>query len=203
MTDLVEPRSPLRWIPWALVLPFNLLIGWPFVLLLGSRYRWRGTGWLTGTWRPRVQRALDWLASKLTKSDPNKRRAFHYSTTLGHGTCFDPHHLEQPDGQPSDVLGHEREHTWQAEELAAMMFVCGAIVAGVTGHWILGLAIWVASYAWLLIAFAVALLRGWRVYRDAWHERAAYALAERLPNEPTRSWRDHFAEEREAAQRRE
>jgi hypothetical protein len=162
---MTDPRSPLRWLLWLLALPWSLAVAWPLVLLLrtfaAQDLRWQWPGILTATWRP-------WV-----------RAHWRYSTTLGHAMVLHPEHAA------GAILAHELVHVRQAEDEALRAFVGAVAAVLATGSWLFAGAWWATSYAHLATNFLAAILRGGRVYRDAEHERSAYAQS------GTGEWRTH------------
>ena len=90
----------------------------------------------------------------------------------------------------SETWGHEFVHVRQTEDLMAISFLVGVVVAAVTGNWILSLALWTAGGAFQAVWFVTAGLRyGWTldgVYKQSEHERSAYAQTDRWMT--GRSW---------------
>ena len=138
------------------VLTWPRFLGWLFPLLAVVCYfardlRLAEDGVLVATWR-------DWWASR-----------WKWSTTLGAGMCMHPSHGAR-------THAHERVHVRQSEVLALGGLLVAVVVsiAAERGWWLL--ILWPAVP--LLVragSFAGALLRGGHIYRDAEHERSAYA----------------------------
>lgn len=129
-----------------------LVAGTTFVALalaLGCahRPRWhQDTLW--ASWRP-------WLSKR-----------WFYSTTVGRGICMHP-------SMGDSIAAHEMVHVRQSEDNALLALVLGALCWDAR----VALVLWASSPAWLLIGYAAALLRYGPAgaYREAEHERAAYA----------------------------
>ncbi len=136
------------------VLTWPRFIGWLFPLLavglfLARDLRLLEDGVLTATWRK-------WAA-----------RIWHYSTTLGAGMVLQA-------GVSPRTMAHERVHVRQFED-AALAGLVLALVVSLVELQPLWLLLWPAGMLLMLPNFAGALLRGGHVYRDAEHERSAYA----------------------------
>lgn len=154
---------------WLACLPFNMLVGFPFVLLTTSPSTWRVVrfGILVGVWRP-------WIAAR-----------WRYSTTLGHGHARHERHLT------GHIDQHERVHTRQGEDAAILAWVVGGLALLAGASWWLPVALVCASYVLLGAAHVGALLRGLHPYRDAEIERAAYAETDTIEAASAgRSWLD-------------
>lgn len=139
------------------VLTWPRFLGWLFpllaILLFAARdLRLDDDAVLTATWRP-------WVA-----------RFWKYSTTLGAGMVL----WSALDGVPRRVMDHERVHVRQFEDAALAGLVVGLVVSIVElqSLWLL---LWPAGALLLLPHYLGAVLRGGHVYRDAEHERSAYA----------------------------
>jgi hypothetical protein len=135
------------------VLTWPLFLGWLYPLLMlvcfaAKDPRLPGEGVLAATWRP-------WVT-----------KFWKYSTTLARGMVLQPNASDR-------ILAHEFVHVRQAEDLVLLGLVLGLVAVWVD-PW-LGLGLWVAAPLFQLPAFMGALLRGGHVYRDAEHERSAYA----------------------------
>ncbi len=154
----------MRWILFAVAAPYAVLVGWLWVALmmvLGAATRPRLAKWgrLHATWRPWVRR-VGWK----------------WSTTIGFGICFQPDHVSD-----TDLLAHEFIHTEQIEDLMALALVVGLVAGIVSSDPWLGLGLYLSGGLWQLPNFITAALRGGDPYRDALHERHAYAEEETKP----------------------
>lgn len=121
------------------------------IFLLAEGIRWNKSTWtFEAVWRPWFEK--HWL----------------YSTTMGHGTIWQA----QVDRR---IQQHEPVHTRQIEDLLLLSFLCGLAYGVHSGNfgWFLGT--WFSGIAWQLPNFLTAWLRGGHPYRDAEHERSAYA----------------------------
>jgi hypothetical protein len=141
------------------VLAWPRFLGWLFPLLavalfLGHDLRILDGAVLACTWRP-------WLIAK----------GWRWSMTLAAGMCLHP-------AYEGRVLEHERVHVRQAEDsaLGALPFAIIASIAGGSAWWML---LWPSLMLLQVGAFLGAVLRGGDVYRDAEHERSAYAQTDR------------------------
>lgn len=148
-------------------LPWTLTVGWGWVLLarvlgIATDLRWEGLGVLTAVWRP-------WVTKLWT-----------FSTTLGRGIIYVPTRRAQPGWPWTRIQHHEHVHVRQVEDLMLLSLCVGTCVALASGSWLAGLAIWWSGGAWQLPNFVAALLRGGSPYRDAEHERSAYAQTDDL-----------------------
>lgn len=177
--------SPFRWTLWILSLPWNAL-----VLVAGAItgfWWWAARSWrldwsegvpiLCGVWR-------DWIDKD--PDDPSDTGFWRYSTTFGHVILFQRRHLEGRNGER--LQQHERRHVRQLEDEALRAFVLGVIVVVATDDWLLAIALVATAYAHLATNFLSALLRGGNPYRDAEHERSAYAQTDVGPD--GRSWEE-------------
>lgn len=166
----------MRYILFILTLPWTLTFGWGWVLLMRligacEELEWEPTLVLTAEWKP-------WAF-----------KIWRYTTTVGHGIIYQPGWRSVgPVASWSEVQNHEHVHVRQSEDLMLISFVVGAVVAAVTHNWILGIALWWSGGFWQLPAYLTGWMRGGRIYRDAEHERAAYAQADR--NEDGKCWLD-------------
>lgn len=145
-------------------------LGWLFPLLAVACFfardlRLLEDGVLAATWR-------DWWA-----------RRWRYSTTLAAGMVFHPSHLAHP-----SVEKHERVHLRQSEDLAIAGLAL-ALVVGLATLSAWALLLWPFAFVLKAAGFLGALLRGGDAYRDAEHERSAYAQTD--PTAPDgSSWLD-------------
>ena len=154
----------MAWILFAFTLPWTVTVSYGAGLLSMGLFltdprslRWEGAGIAVLEWRP-------WFAKR-----------WRYSTTLGRVVFCQP-------GVGERTSRHELVHVHQVEDRMLLSLIVGAIVATATGDWLLGLALWWSGGMWQLPNFATAALRfGWRnAYRDAEHERSAYAQTDEL-----------------------
>lgn len=96
-----------------------------------------------------------------------KERGFGYSQTFGRGMVM------RPDASPR-LKSHEYVHVRQFEDVVLTALVVAVVVAlGTLNAW--WLLLWPSGFAWMLPNFLGAVLRGGHIYRDAEHERSAYA----------------------------
>ena len=91
---------------------------------------------------------------------------------VGFGKIFQAWHRDDP-----HIAAHEETHSQQIEDSMLRSLIVGGCVAAATGDVWLGLAIWISGGLWQIPNFLTAAARhGWRhAYRDAEHERSAYA----------------------------
>lgn len=174
----------MRWILFGVTLPWTVTVSWGWVIFMrifaARDLRWEPGGVLTAVWRP-------WV----TKPRKNGRPLWRWSTTLGRGIVYQPEARRPvPSGPPTGVELHEGVHVRQVEDLMFASLVVGAIVAAVTGNWLLGLVVWWSGGAWQAPAFVASGLRsGWTlegVYAQSEHERSARAQTSRFAGAP--SW---------------
>ena len=177
----------MRWINFIFAFPYTLLVSYPYVLFF-SIFAARGLriesdGTLTAEWR-------DWVTRTRKRRSGPPRPIWVYSTTLGHGVIFQRRCRPEAGRAASETWGHEFVHVRQTEDLMAISFLVGVVVAAVTGNWILSLALWTAGGAFQAVWFVTAGLRyGWTldgVYKQSEHERSAYAQTDRWMT--GRSW---------------
>jgi hypothetical protein len=114
---------------------------------------------LAATWRP-------WFAAR-----------WKYSTAIAAGMCIHPEH-------GAAVEPHERVHTRQMEDLA-LAGLALAIVVSLASWSPWGLLLWPGALLLKTANFLGALLRGGHAYRDAEHERSAYAQTDARPDGTT------------------
>lgn len=138
----------------------SLILGYAFLflataLLFAHKIKLKAA---TAQWRP-------WFASR-----------FKYSTTVGSAIIFNPNHL----GDESElrIRAHEKVHIRQFEDDAVFFVLLAAweVVAFLSPLWVR--LVFTVPVLWLLLYVAKwlnAWLRGGHVYRDAEHERSAYA----------------------------
>lgn len=151
-----------------------LVVGWSYVLLftiLFAAHQWRldkETLVLSATWRP-------WV-TKIWK----------YSTTISRGIIYQPSAVSDERTQQ-----HEGVHVRQVEDRSLLGLILGVVVAVLlavdANPWWSLLGFWVASVAFQLPNFLGAVLRGGHIYRDAEHERSAYAQTD-LHHMKDESW---------------
>lgn len=160
----------MRWFLFAVSLPWTLLASWPWVLLMmaiwaAHKPRFERWGALTAQWRP-------WAAKR-----------WKYSTTIGFGIVYQASARSNPGDPSTSVEEHERVHVRQVEDMMLCSLVVGAVVAAVTGNWLLGLLLWVSGGLWQLPAFLASAFRhGFNLeglYRQNEHERSARAQTSR------------------------
>jgi hypothetical protein len=144
------------------VLAAPRFLGWLFPLLAVACFfardlRMIDDAVLAATWRP-------WLVAK----------GWRWSMTLAAGMVLHPDSGER-------VLAHERVHVRQAEDNAIGALVFALLVSLVELHpaWML---LWPSLMLIQTGAFLGAVLRGGDVYRDAEHERSAYAQTDLRPD---------------------
>ncbi len=167
-----------------LLIPLTLpafLLGYLYVLFFTvtfAAHNWRFDRemWtLTAQWRP-------WVT-----------KYWKYSTTLSYGIVF------QPKVTPRTVK-HENVHVRQVQDRCVLAFLL-ALFALITGLAtssqplaFFGLGLWLAGPIYQVPNFLTAMLRGGHVYRDAEHERSAYAQTDDPKDIP---WLDsHLSRER-------
>lgn len=153
----------MRWILFAPTLPWALttwIIGMlSAALFLAYKPRFEQAAVLTMEWRP-------WFA-----------RLWRYSTTLGRCVWYQPGARDRRDPLDEPLERHENVHVRQVEDMMLLALLVSVVVTVATGDWLLGLIMWWSGGAWQLPNFVTAVLRfGWKgIYRDAEHERSAYA----------------------------
>jgi hypothetical protein len=174
--------ATIRLIILAVVSLPAMLFGYSYVILftlLFAAHRWRfdlSTLTLTAWWRP-------WAS-----------RWWRYSTVLSYGVIYQPY--------PSELVEqHEMVHVRQAQDLMCLSLLVGSI-AGLVARldlnpgWVF-LGVWASGVAWKLPNFLGAILRGGHVYRDAEHERSAYAQTD-VHHVREQSWlEDHLSRPRD------
>ena len=147
----------LRIIRYTLTWP--TFLGYLFPLLMVAVFaakdlRFVENAVLAATWRP-------WVT-----------RFWKYSTTLARGMVFHPL-------AGSRTVAHELVHVNQQEDRVLLALVISIVWAICDGNglesWALHLAVWSSGVLWQVPNFLTAVLRGGHVYRDAEHERSAYA----------------------------
>lgn len=147
----------MRWVLVAIAAPWAVTIGWAWVGLMftvgaARDVRYHEFGRLHATWRPWVRRV-----------------GWRWSTTVGFAVIFQLDHLG------TDIAAHEQIHTEQIEDLMMLSLILGVIVGLVSWDPWLGGALYLAGGLYQLPNFLTAVLRGGNAYRDALHERHAYA----------------------------
>jgi hypothetical protein len=153
--------SARRWLLMLVGLP-TLFGSWAAIVLLvccGAAHRLRlAPGLLlTGAWRSWADHG--------------------YSVTLGRAVVFTPRAYDATPVADNRVEQHELVHVRQAEDENAKSLLLALTVLVATGnHW-LSLCIWCSGGLWLFVHNVAAATRyGVRfAYRDAEHERSAYA----------------------------
>jgi hypothetical protein len=165
-----------RVILFILCLPFNLIVGWPAVLI--ARWCW-GTP-LTWEIAP-TSGGLPALTTDL-KADSWAGRTWGRAwagVTLGHAIVYGPG--VRVAGAPwAPVQAHEHVHVEQFEGTMAahalLGLLQGTLSAALDFAWILGLVTWFLGYlVFLTGGWLGALLRGESAYRGSAHEEAARA----------------------------
>ncbi len=172
------------------VLAWPIMLGWLFPLAamvcgLAHRPRIVGTA-LHAVWRPWVSTtpraflaAMRWPLGQIL---PEGRTWWKYSQTAGAGLVFMPEATDR-------TRQHEGVHVNQAQDYAIGAQIVGITFSIVTENaWpylICALLYWVLY----LPNFLTAVLRGGHLYRDAEHERSAYAQTDSRPRQiPDHSW---------------
>ena len=129
---------------------------------------------LTVVWRP-------WFAER-----------WKYSTTLGFFMGMHPKTLTQATGRTKK---HERVHIRQLIDRGILADILAALAVFVNVD--LAFALWLTAPVWQLPNFLGALLRGGHIYRDAEHERSAYAGTNTIEERHVgKNWLEIFAEEK-------
>lgn len=185
----VDRPSWGRWLLFVVTLPWALVTWVLGLLTLGwATHRPRFVGAAILTFRLR-----GWVAKR-----------WRYSTTIGRAIFWNPRHVQTNTELDERIERHERVHVRQGEDLMLLSFLVGLAVA--IGWWshgeaMIGVRWWIGLWAsgglWLAPNFVTAFLRyGPKgVYRDAEHERSAYAQTDRWPN--GESWWQRRDERRE------
>jgi hypothetical protein len=96
-----------------------------------------------------------------------------WSSTIGRGIIFHPK-LFTPEGAFERINAHERVHVRQHEDLCLHGLVW-ALVAFLWAQTALGLVLWFLAPLATGLNYAMSWVRGADPYRDAEHERSAYA----------------------------
>jgi len=167
-----------RVILFILCLPFNLIVGWPAVLI--ARACW-GTP-LVWEIAP-TSGGLPALTTDL-KSDSWAGRTWGRAwagVTLGHAIVYGPG-VRIPGASWAPVQAHEHVHVEQYEGTMAAHALLGLLVFGAVFAFsplaaaLVGLGIWFLGYLMFLMGgWLGAILRGESVYRGSAHEEAARA----------------------------
>jgi len=170
----------VRFVPtasWSLIAWFLCVCACLIQLAELKKLRFKGAGVLTTEWKP-------WFA-----------KIYPFSITLGRMKIFLPG--AQEDGRTD---AHEDIHIAQIEDLMFLSLLVGLTVALITGDALMGFILWTSGGMWQLPNFLTAMLRyghlvKWpqegsfgsklktfmadlfvgTAYRDAEHERSAYA----------------------------
>lgn len=164
----------MRWILLPLSLP-TALASWLALVLLGlgfaHRYRIAPGLILTAAWRP-------WVPTR-------------FSVTLGRAVVYTPLAYDDTAAADNRTERHEAVHVRQAEDENLKALLVALAVWLTTGHWMLALCIWCSGGLWLFVHNMAAVIRyGFaNAYRDAEHERSAYAQTD-LPRALGKSWED-------------
>ena len=165
-------KLTLRIIRYVLTWPSFLGYLFPLVMVgvfAARELRFEDNAVLAATWRP-------WVT-----------KFWKYSTTLSRGMVFQP-------GASDRMLAHEQVHVRQVEDRLVLALLISIIWAVADGNglesWALHLAVWSSGILWQVPNFLMALLRGGHVYRDAEHERSAYAQTDLIGRGEDRSWLD-------------
>jgi hypothetical protein len=168
----------MTWRTWLLLLVAlpTALGSWLLLTLLilfgfAHRPRWAPGLLFTAAWRP-------WVPTR-------------FSVTLGRAVVFTPLAYDDTAAADNRVERHEAVHVRQAEDENAKALLLGGATWLVTGnHW-LALAIWCSGGLWLFLHNVTAVLRYGLAngYRDAEHERSAYAQTD-LPRALGKTWEE-------------
>lgn len=162
----------MKWVLFALMLPWTLTVGWPWVLLMtairaAGSLKFEGDGVLTAIWK-------QWAAKR-----------WKYSTTLGSGIIYQEGSRHSVD--ETSIQFHEHIHVRQVQDQMAMSFILGFVICVIlivttsrlplaTG---VGMGIWWSGGLWQAANFLTSGIRnGWSlegVYLRSEHEKAAYA----------------------------
>lgn len=177
---------------WVLTWPVFLGWLWPLLMfvLVAARDLRVADGILQATWRDWVTKPRRFLGMikwpfgrEVIIGEKPHRDLWKYSTTLAAGMVLQK-------GAGEWTLKHEGVHVRQCRGLVILGLCLGLIVSGVEGNWWWLLGLWappgLALYK--LPNFLVPILEGAHVYRDAEHERSAYAQTDPLPGGS--SWLD-------------
>lgn len=110
-----------------------------------------------------------------------------WSVTLGRAVVYAQGTRDEDAEVDTRVERHEHVHVRQVEDYCAMALLVGTAVA-VFASPLVGLLVWVSGGLWVFVHNLTAAMR-WGFangYRDAEHERSAYAQTDKLHN--GRSW---------------
>ena len=162
----------------------SILVGWGYVLLFTAGFAAHSLSFdkenlvLSAVWRP-------WVV-----------KFWRYSTTISRGIIYHPNSVLN-----ARVKEHEMVHVRQVEDGVLLAVVLGiaaaALVAARANPLFTFLGFWVAGVAFQLPNFLGAVLRGGHVYRDAEHERSAYAQTDTHHTADSKSWlQDHLSRPR-------
>ena len=167
----------MSWILYCVTLPYTLLVGYGWVLLMvciGAAKAPKfdvGYGILTAEWR-------SWAA-----------KTWKFSTTLGRGIIYSPGARDDMFGPSNRTECHEIVHVRQVEDLMCLSLLVGIIVWVITSNWLLGLLIWFSGGLWMGLGYVTAALRYGikNMYRDSEYELSAYAQTDIRPGS-SHSW---------------
>lgn len=142
-------------------------------------------------------------------TNTESRTLWKYGTTFGYAIVYHPDALRGDTTVEADTRQerHEDVHVRQGQDESVLGFLVGlsvaiainVIVREVSGDWQAAnqygarawAGIWISSIFWRAPNFLTAWLRGGHPYRDAEHERSAYAQTDTFC-EPGKSWlEDH------------
>lgn len=158
-------------------------------------------------WAPWVVKQRTWLSKwpfgRKSTNDEGKPTGnlWKYGTTFAYGIIYAPGAIPEDDTTEADTRHerHEDVHVRQGQDENVLGFLVGLAVA--IGMWVhadaaTGFiwwgAIWMSSVIWRLPNMLTAVLRGGHVYRDAEHERSAYAQTDYHPG--GKSWLEKHLE---------
>lgn len=199
-----------HWVLYLMVLPWNLLVGWPVVLLIrlfwGGGLKWEtpppydrskgggGGPCLTCQIKPNTFPVTPgrWPKGWYLRSGTDRPWG---GTTLGHAIFYGPHGRVSGEGFGDPRLdlwtrtqAHEHIHVEQAEAASVGSFFVG-LAAGIV-LWLLGhveagavlfLVVWTTGYLVMGVSgWLTALLRGEEAYWGSTHEESARAQDDRL-----------------------
>lgn len=170
-----------RWFLFVLCLPWALTISYPMVgllLLIGwaEKARWGHYGVLTAVWKEKI--AKKWG----------------YSTTAGHAVVYMPGLRAEGSDPVTSIEKHEDVHVRQYEDNMFIGFLAMLVLGLAFGCWWGGLLIWWSAGIWQAISYLTAGFR-WgfsqeTMYRNAEHERSAYAQTDVTKRDTEMSWED-------------
>lgn len=165
----------MRWLLLPVSLP-TALASWLALILLmllgfAHRPRWAPGLLLTAAWRP-------WVNTR-------------FSVTLGRAVVYTPLAYDDTAAADNRTERHEAVHVRQAEDENLKALLLASLVWAFTNHWLLALGIWCSGGLWLFVHNLTAILRYGisGAYRDAEHERSAYAQTD-LPRALGKSWEE-------------